>query len=52
MFNEGRYLHESGFMRQVNEDGTIFLSPNTPAFVNIKDFFDTTKWTKIEAQAE
>ena len=47
MFKEGIYQHETGFKIQVNADGTIFLSPDTPAFVNIKDFFDTEKWTKI-----
>ena len=47
MFKVGIYQHETGFKVQVTEDGTIFLSPDAPAFVNIKDFFDTTKWTKI-----
>ena len=47
MFKEGIYQHETGFKISVTEDGAIYLSPDTPAFVNIKDFFDTDKWTKI-----
>lgn len=46
-FKEGTYQHEAGFKIMVTEDGTIFLSPDAPAFVNMKDFFDPDKWTKI-----
>ena len=48
MFKEGIYEHETGFKVNVTKDGTIYLSPDTPAFVNIKDFFDLEKWTKIK----
>lgn len=45
-FAEGTYKHEQGFVVMVKGD-MIFLSPDAPAFVNMKDFFDQTKWTKI-----
>ena len=45
-FNEGTYEHEDGF-KVLIQNGLIFLSPNAPAFVNIKDFFDPSKWTQV-----
>ena len=48
MFKEGIYEHETGFKVNVTSTGEIFLSPDAPAFINLKDFFDPDKWTKIE----
>lgn len=47
MFAKGKYQHADGWFVLVDKDGTIFVSPDAPAFVNIKDFFDESKWTKI-----
>lgn len=45
-FAEGTYKHERGFIVLI-KDGSVFLSADAPAFVNLADFFDATKWTKI-----
>lgn len=47
MFNEGTYVHADGWSVLVKSDGTIFISPDAPAFINIKDFFNPDNWTKI-----
>ena len=45
-FKEGTYKHEDGWTVYIN-DGMIFVSPDAPVFVNIKDFFNPEKWTRI-----
>ena len=45
-FKEGTYRHEKGSTVYIN-DGKIFISPDAPTFVNIKDFFDPEKWTRV-----
>lgn len=48
IFKEGTYEHANGFKVMVTKDGLIFLSPDAPAFINTKDFFDPEKWTKVK----
>ena len=45
-FKEGTYRHEDGWTIYVS-DGKIFISPDAPAFVNVKDFFNPEKWTRV-----
>ena len=47
MFNEGTYRHADGWSVLIDNDGTIYVTPDAPAFINIKDFFDPEKWTEI-----
>lgn len=47
MFKEGIYQHETGFRVNILADGTIYVSTDAPAFINLQDFFNPAKWTKI-----
>lgn len=45
-FKEGTYRHEKGFTVLIR-NGAIFVSPDAPKFIDIKDFFDPDKWTRV-----
>lgn len=45
-FKEGTYQHEKGFSVLI-KNGAIYVSPDAPKFIDIKDFFDANKWTRI-----
>lgn len=45
LFNEGIYVHETGFEISVNSEGEVMLSPNHPQSMRLSEFFDSKKWT-------
>lgn len=51
-FKEGVYRHAGGFIISVSDTGIVLISPDHPLSMRLSEFFDASKWERVEEGVE